>query len=180
MARIVMPYAAFYDGLRHFMEVIPALMLMAGAGLAGLKGWVKYGVAILVIAHLLFINAQYFPYSTGYVNILAQSPNSNLDRDIGGLSVKEGMDWLHKTYGDVYIWIPVATHTGWVYLRGGGDQIVRDESLGNYMIVVNKLSHLAIFPEFKTLPAVAGFTLVHTIFRGNNVFGWVYRKLPPL
>lgn len=176
MARTILPYAAFYDGLRHFMEVIPALALLCGVGIEAV-GRRAYPMLLGgIVGYLVLINYMYFPYSTGYLNIFAENPNMNADRDIEGLSVKEGIDWLHKTYGDVTVWIPIAEHNGWVYIREGRDQIVRNQSMGNFVIVVNKLSHWAKFPEFKTFPAIQGFVLDHVISRGNAVFGWVYRR----
>jgi len=174
MARTILPYAAFYDGLRHFMEVIPAMMLLCGVGVEAISRRLYPVILGGIVGYLILINVSYFPYSTGYVNMFVSNPNINLDRDIEGLSVKEGIDWLHQAYGDVSVWIPISSHTGWVYVRGGRDQIVRDVSGASFIIVVNKASHLRVTDYISTL--VSGCTLVHEIRRGTAVFGWVYKK----
>lgn len=172
MARTVLPHAAFYDGLRHFMEVIPALSLLAAVGLGRLGKWWGLG-GILVVLYLVFVNAVYFPFSTGYYNFFTKNPDNTLDRDIEALSVKPGIDWVHAHAPNAKIWIPIAAHTAWPYV--GHDELVGTSQAADYIIVVNKLSHRIKYPDLASMPPKR-FTTVYTVTRGGNTFGWVFRR----
>lgn len=176
LLRAVLPSAAFYDGIRHFMEVIPALMLLAGIGLASLKGKFQYIAAVFVLTYLVVIDIQYFPYSTGYYNMFAGNPNINFDRDIEGLAVYEGLSYIRGVTKNASVWIPVASHTGWNY-ADDNIRIVNTKDAAAYMIVINKRSHILKDPDLKTFPTVSGFVPAHVILRGDAIFGWVYKKL---
>ena len=88
--RIAMPRSNFYDGNRHFLEYVPALCAVAGAGAARLGTWllavaaprvgvaftrraVEYGLAALAaiaIAILAWPVVEYRPFETAYFNSL--------------------------------------------------------------------------------------------------------------
>jgi hypothetical protein len=176
MIRTLSPRTAFYDQIRHFLEILPALMLTTSLAL----DWVAHRwrlvaitVAVITVGQLIWINASLFPYSTGYYNMLARSQNTNFDRDIEGLSVKEGMDWLHLTYGAVAVWVPIAAHLSWPYLTTADRYIFTPEDGPDSIIVVNKQSHA---DSLRSLAALKNINLVHTISRGPAVLGWVYRR----
>lgn len=172
MLRAFLPSAAFYDGLRHFLEVLPAWALLAAMGLGELKKY-SFFLAPFVVVQLLFINATYFPYSTGYYNFFAKDANVRFDRDIEALSVKEGVDYLHKKYGAIKLWSPIGGHLSWYYLTSK-DQYVYSASPADSIILVNKSSHIRQ-SEFES--AIAGdFVLDYEIRRGKGVFMWIYRK----
>lgn len=181
MLRAIMPSAAFYDGMRHFMEVLPAWILLAAVGLTRLghvpylKGnrmW-QYSVPPLVILHMAFINTTLFPYSTGYLNMLARDPNVRYDRDIEALSVKEGIEYVRSRYGAGSVWSPIGGHLSWYYL-GPGDRYVYRAADADSILLVNKSSHIRQ-PEFEALIAPT-HTRVHTLKRAGVIVGWVYRK----
>jgi hypothetical protein len=177
MVRTFSPWSAFYDNLRHFLEIIPALMLLSALALDWvIRRWRLVGIAIAVITvgQLIWINASLFPYSTGYYNMFASNANINFDRDIEGLSAKEGMDWLHHTYGAVNVWVPIAAHLSWPYLTSADRYIFTLEGGPDSIIVVNKQTHDA--DSLRELAVGENFTLVHIISRGMAVFGWVYRR----
>lgn len=177
MIRTLSPWTAFYDQLRHFLEIIPACMLLAAIAFDLLyKKW-RYAaiiIALISVGHLVWINATLFPYSTGYYNIFAKDPNVNFDRDMEGLSIKEEMDWLHSHYGSVKVWAPIAAHLSWPYLTATDRYIFEPGSGADSIIIINKQVHNAIGE--RSLATKRGFTLVHTISRGDAVFGWVYRR----
>ncbi len=181
--RAILPHAAFYDGMRHFMEILPAASLLAAIGLWNLTTILQrryrtplaqcQGLALGVLAHLVFINALYFPYSTGYLNILARNPNKQYDRDIEALSVREAVDYLHKTKGTIALWSPIGGHLTWYYL-GEEDQYVYNAAEADSIILVNKSSHILRHEFERRLPAA--WKLTHTISRGDAEFAWIYTK----
>lgn len=179
--RAFLPHAAFYDGMRHFLEILPAFMLLAAVGLTQLVKLVKLGklgktiLAAVILGQLVYINVQYFPYSTGYLNAFARDPNTRFDRDIEALSVKEAMDYLHTTYGNIVVWSPFGGHLSWPYLR---ELDVYDftSKLADSVIFVNKSSHITEKDFLVQLGP--SYRLDHVIRRGNAIFGWVYRRKP--
>lgn len=173
MVRAFLPNAAFYDGLRHFLEVLPAWVLLAAIGMEQLGRLGRWGVGALVVGQLLFINVTYFPYSTGYYNVLAKNPNVRFDRDIEALSVKEGIEYLHTKYGAIRLWSPIGGHLSWYYLMPE-DRYVYSGSEADSIILVNKSSHIRQ-TEFDK-DSTKSFVLDHVIRRGDAIFAWVYRK----
>jgi len=181
--RAILPNAAFYDGLRHFMEILPAFILLSAVGVSGIWSLVKsrtvhilYPVILgAILGYMAIINYQYFPYSTGYYNVFTPHPNINFDRDIEGLAVGEAVAYLNGLKAQYNVWIPIASHVGWNYVSYP-NQIVRDMSMGNIVIVINKSSHIRNIPELRVLPELPGFVLDHVISRGSAVFGWIYKR----
>ncbi len=188
LVRTVFPWSAFYDGSRHFLEIFPALILISVLGMGFV--WNSFAsqfmealtarraVALLLgcvaVFSLVHINVQYFPYATGYYNVFARNPNELYDRDIEGLAIKEGIDYLHSRYGNITLWAPISGHQSWYYLRGG-DQYVYTTQQANSIILINKSSHISR-KDFEKSLAGTGFEHDHTIRRGDAEFGWVYRK----
>ncbi|OGG11932.1 hypothetical protein A2Z00_03880 [Candidatus Gottesmanbacteria bacterium RBG_13_45_10] len=177
LLRAVLPSAAFYDGIRHFMEVLPPFILLGVIGITSMTfKRLKFAPCLIggiLLCHLIFIDITYFPYSTGYLNILAQNPNERFDRDIEALSVKEGVEYLHKKYGTIYVWVPVGGHLSWYYLTGN-DVYVYNPDAADSIILVNKPSHVSN----TDLGALIRDTYVldYEVRRGDTIFAWVYRK----
>ena len=172
LLRAFFPHAAFYDGMRHFMEILPAGALIAAVGLEQLKSPIRWVVFAGVVSHLMFINITYFPYSTGYLNILAQNPNERFDRDIEALSVKEAVDYLHKRYGAIALWAHIGGHLSWHYLTPPDRYAYPQDA--DSIILVNKSSHIR--QGGPGLPIGPEFALDHVISRGEAVFAWIYRR----
>jgi hypothetical protein len=179
LLRTLSPWTAFYDQLRHFLEIIPALMLLAALALEWIAQKWRYVAIVIAVAaliELVSINTALFPYSTGYYNAFAASPNVNFDRDIEGLSIKEGMDWLHRRYGSLHVWAPIAAHLVWPYLTPSDRYVFDPENGPDSVIVINKQSHRADSSMVWFVAHEKDFTRVYTIGRGDAIFGWVYRK----
>ncbi len=179
LVRTIWPWSAFYDQLRHFLEIIPALALLAAFGLSWIAERfprVAAVVSVAAIGQLMFIAVVYFPYNTGYYNALAASPNVNFDRDVEGLSVKEGIDWARKTYGRLRLFVPVAAHLSWYYLTPS-DSYEFSLARADTVVLINKQSHRIDTQYLEFERAKKEFSLVYTIRRGNAVFGWVYRRV---
>jgi hypothetical protein len=180
LLRAMVPNAAFYDGLRHFLEVIPSCMLVAAFGVQYLGRLLKrytYVMRVISLAVLLpmvWINTVYFPYSTGYLNKLARNQNTAFDRDIEALSVREAVAYAHQAYGAVAVWSPIGGHLSWYYLNFN-DRYVYTAQEADTIILVNKSSHIQqeaftqLVGEIHRIDAV--------IERSGAIFAWVYRKI---
>lgn len=181
LVRAFFPHAAFYDGVRHFLEILPAGALIIAIGFAQLVKFVKLNtlekitLASLLLGHLLFINATYFPYSTGYYNILAKNPNQRFDRDIEALSIKEAVEYLHKKYGAINLWCLIGGHISWYYLTSQDHYTYPQDA--DSIILVNKSSHIRQWEQ--QFPMSSEFSLDHVISRGDAVFAWIYRRKLP-
>jgi hypothetical protein len=175
--RAFWPWASLYDQLRHFVETVPAFAIMAAVALQTFAQsrfrTLAYIIGMGIVVHLVVINAIYFPYSAGYLNILASDPNKNFDRDVEALSVKEGVDYLHHTFGAVNVWAPIGGHLSWYYLTDG-DHYAYNSSDADSIILINKSSHIR---EDEFYPMISdSYKLTYTISRGGAIFAWIYRK----
>jgi hypothetical protein len=182
LVRSFIPHAVFYDGIRHALEVIPPLILLAATGLTEILQWTKRKTApsvIVVLALSVFLgflsytNIRLFPYSTGYLNFLSPNPNNTFDRDIGGISVKEALDYLHATYGPVNVWIPISAHQAWSYFLTNDCDMAGKPALADYIIIINKRSNSDRWQLEKDMNN--RYSLIYTVSRGKNVFAWIYK-----
>ena len=175
LLRAILPQAAFYDGIRHFMEVIPSGALLVGFGLKSFR--FARPVTAILMTQLVFINFLYFPHSAGYLNMIARNPNQSYDRDIEGLAVKEGMDYLHSKYGDIVVWVPFVGHLSWYDIQEG-DRYVYRGAEADSIILINKGSHFNRMNVNESQAFKNGdFAIDRTITRGNAVIGWVWRRV---
>ena len=177
LSRAIMPSAAFYDGIRHFMEVLPPLMLLAAFGvgtlISGRWRWVLPLAAVIIIGYLIVIDVNYAPYSSGYFNAFAANPNVLYDRDIEALSVHEAMQYLDTNYTGARVWVPIGGHLSWYYLKAG-DEYVYNSGDADSIVLVNKSSH---FSEKEFVATLGGaYVPVYTVTRQGAVFAWVFRK----
>lgn len=130
LLRVTPPYAFNFDGIRHFMEFVPAAALISGYGASKIAHWAEsfkpnYGLILRSgILFLIFINTfqifkTYYPYSHLYYNQiiggLAGAHKHFLSEEIPdywGTSYRQGMVWLNQNapvgsgvYGAVANWI---------------------------------------------------------------------------
>lgn len=110
--RASMPYMQIYDGVRHLLEVIPALAIFGGMGLSEiawvggriLKGerrlkWAEVGATVLLLP-LLSTLVRVHPYELAYFNRL-----------IGGLAgaqrlgIPDATDYWGSSYRDGFRWL---------------------------------------------------------------------------
>jgi hypothetical protein len=183
LLRAFLPMAAFYDGMRHFMEVLPAGILISVIGSEKILEFVTkryrtgrllcHFVVLLLCFYLISINLTLFPYSSGYFNSFAHNTNQQFDRDIEALSVREAVEYLHKQYGPLKLWSPIGGHLSWYYLNPY-DTYVYSKEEADSIILVNKSSHIRQ-EEFEKIISPS-YSLDHTITRGDAIFAWIYRK----
>jgi hypothetical protein len=112
--RISMPNMSNFDGIRHFLEFLPAAALIAGYGAASLVKWLSSsgttrrllltaGILGLLIANTAFIFIKFNPYPHLYYNtLLGGLPGARLafgsheSSDYWATSYRLGQDWLSK------------------------------------------------------------------------------------
>lgn len=184
LGRSLSPYAAFYDGARHFLEVIPPIVLVSGWGIDNVSkiisryiGGASRGYALIgltIVSYLFVLHAFFFPYSAGYVNAFIRDPNAVVERDIAGLSMKEAVRKIDELVDEPKrLFAPIAGHLSWYYLNKN-DMYVYSLSEANVAILVNKSSHVqkqAFDAQAKDL-----FEERYAITRGNSVFAWIYTR----
>jgi len=182
--RILSPYAAFYDGMRHFLEVLPPVLLLSAWGIRALESFLHRRLGdsrqslalttLVCLPYLCFLAWHFFPYNSGYVNALVRNPNTTLERDYGGVSVAEAVRLAHTfKSGPSRFFVPIAGHLSWYYLSYG-DSYVYGVDDADILILINKPSHI-IKTTFDT-EVSSMFELKGSVIRGNDDFAWIYVK----
>ena len=135
-ARLILPSAINFDGVRHFLELFPAMAVVAGAGVAWTAGYKPAGAratspsrqvaggpaarlaAVLVIAAMLVSLVPVHPFETAYWNVLAGGLNGAMSRqipqagDYWAASYRLGLRWLNEhAPRDAFLAVPIAEHT---------------------------------------------------------------------
>jgi hypothetical protein len=99
--------AVLYDRLRHLLFIVPAVCMLAGAGLyycvitvGTNRRWVKLALAALAPTLLLFNFAStvlWYPYQYAYLNAFGRSfPQFAFDTDYWGLTMQEGVQRMGR------------------------------------------------------------------------------------
>lgn len=106
----IMMHSTLYDGLRHFLFVIPLLAVMSGVSFAYLLELARYKFVkhVLILAIILSMFLTLFdmydlhPYQTIYFNRVVasglQSASEKYETDYWGNSYKEGIEWVINHY----------------------------------------------------------------------------------
>lgn len=109
--------APMYDGIRHYLTVLPALAVLCATGISNVFWWFRRfgfghvaGVFIsLLFALLLETNFELHPYQIVYFNALTggiPGAKGRFDLEYWGQSFKEAADWIntHAATGD-RVWL---------------------------------------------------------------------------
>lgn len=110
LLRLCLPRARFYDGIRHFIEVLPALALLAAIGTQKLSAWLARALshkrttdtAIALVAALgaALPIALYHPHENLYFNALIGGYGGARDRKVPWAaeywsgSLREAVEWI--------------------------------------------------------------------------------------
>lgn len=133
--RVSLPGTVDFDGMRHWLEFLPAFSLLAGSGAQFLfqelfhmvRKPYRIGVSILVFAFPLYGNILYHPYQLTYFNPIigglagARTANCCEAIDYWGSSYRKGISWLNAhaepnsiLYVGVAEWIVDAVRSIWL------------------------------------------------------------------
>jgi hypothetical protein len=148
--RICMPGAVNFDGIRHFLEFLPAAGVIAAFGIVTIinlikwpKNWMVNAIVIFLILGSVFnlveIEVRYHPYENLYYNSLIGN-RTNVANVLGedeaseywAISYRTGMAWMDvNAVPDSYLYTPIA---GWLvditqrtWLRSDIKPINRDQ-----------------------------------------------------
>jgi hypothetical protein len=106
-ASVFLVGAQFFDGIRHLLFLVPALIVVATLGIAWLmgpgtntrKGVVTVSILGLLVAGAnLWADIRWFPYDYAFINPLAGHDKSSRqwELDYWGISAREGVERLRE------------------------------------------------------------------------------------
>jgi len=113
VAWIVVKRTPLYDGLRHFLFVMPFLAVLAGVAVASylrarpgrVDAWIAAGLVAVLSAVTLRDMVQLHPYQALYFNRLVagglRQAALRYETDYWCLTFKEGSEWLQERYANV-------------------------------------------------------------------------------
>ncbi|MEI6634675.1 MAG: glycosyltransferase family 39 protein [Chlamydiota bacterium] len=129
IARISLPGMVNFDGIRHFMEYVPAAAIIAGYGAASLAGCVagagrrlfvpaQAAIVALLCVNIGWIAVVYHPYEHLYYNTLIGGLGgarrvfgADEATDYWAVSYRRAARWLNATApADAILHVPVAPH----------------------------------------------------------------------
>ena len=127
--RISLPGMANFDGIRHFLEFLPAAALIAGLGAATLVRWLAMRLpgrhamistitAALIIANMAYAFITFHPFEhlyfnrfVGGINGAAEQFEASETSDYWAVSYRQGVQWLNdNALPDSILYIPIADH----------------------------------------------------------------------
>jgi len=109
---VILKRSVLYDGLRHFLFIIPPIAVLSGISFAeimrkGLPCLIKFflgGVVFISIGITIFDMIDLHPYQSVFFNRLAggglKKASLKFETDYWGSSYKEGAEWLKENYGN--------------------------------------------------------------------------------
>lgn len=128
LALALFPQSVKYDGVRHFLVILPALFILAALGfdyiLERIPGWfpkiekLKFQSAILAFV-FLWLAVEFFwiyPFGGAYYNetvriAFPRSIEKKFDFEYWGASYRQGINWLNNFAGsETSFCVPVAQH----------------------------------------------------------------------
>src|SRR3990167_2864630 len=122
LMRYLSPKIGAIDGVRHFMEVLPALSALAGIGAAIFrKSLIMRIAAIMTVGYLAALLVVFHPFQASYFNFLTggiKGAQGRFDIDFWGTPQKEAVLWLNQQAPrGAFVHIVMAQSTASVYLR---------------------------------------------------------------
>ena len=180
----MIPNAARYDGIRHFLMVVPAFMVIGALGFDFiLEKSKKIGavIGVLILISLIVEFGRIYPFGDSYFNeitrISAPKPLENyFETEYWGASYKQGVDWINKNADlNSKICVPMADHLLQFYkIRQDIKIVCAGDS--NYIMIMQRPSFLP--PDFKSFIENRKSDIVFTINRFNYNLLTIL-KIPP-
>lgn len=161
LARYLSPKSPAIDGIRHSMEVVYPLCVIAAVGLdlfyKYLKKTVKRKLLAVFLILIIFITLvrniiHFHPYQTSFFNGLIggiKGAEGRFDIDFWGTPQKEAMFWLNKNaVSNAFVNVVMAQSSAGVYLRPDLRELMnsRDISESDYTVILNRESFFSLYP----------------------------------
>jgi len=185
----MVPGAVRYDGIRHYLVIVPAMMIIASLGLNYIWGkiavffpkvkfWGRVAVGGVVFLSLLIEFAIIFPFGDSYFNeaarlIFPKHLEKKFEIEYWGATLRQGTAWLNENAEpNSAICVPMATHLMQFYpLRA-------DLSVG----CVKGAKYLMFFTRYTYLPAdlesvykYSDQTPIYTISRYHSDLLYIFK-----
>lgn len=144
-----------YDGMRHFLFILPPLAVLAGISVATLlrsdvSRLIKQGAGVLIFvsaAITVFDMVQLHPYQALYFNRAVagglEAAASRFETDYWGNSYKEGAEWVIENYHPHSAEKVRIANCSWPFLTGYFFE--KTEALRHRFVTVNPEAHPHIF-----------------------------------
>ena len=169
----IVPNASRYDGMRHFLVIVPAFMIIGALGFDFVFEKFRKAGIIIGIVILLSLTVEFgriYPFGDSYFNEItrnvAPKPLENyFETEYWGASYKQGTDWINKnSEPGSKICVPMADHLLQFYeIRPDIKIACADDS--NYIMIMQRPSFLP--PDFKSFTEDKKAYPVFTINRFN-------------
>jgi hypothetical protein len=119
--RLLLPAAVNFDGVRHFLELFPAMAAVGGIGIAWitarLRPFLRAAVTAVLIAPMVVSLIRVHPFETAYWNLFAGGLSGAMARqipqagDYWASSYRIGLRWLNEhAERDALLAVPIAEH----------------------------------------------------------------------
>jgi Dolichyl-phosphate-mannose-protein mannosyltransferase len=120
-ARLLLPAAVNFDGVRHFLELFPAMAAVGGIGVAWattrLRPALRAAIAAVILVSMVVSLVRIHPFQTAYWNVFAGGLSGAMARqipqagDYWAASYRIGLRWLDEhAEHDALLAVPIAEH----------------------------------------------------------------------
>ena len=110
LGRMYLPGAVNFDGVRHFLELLPAVTILAGWGVSWIVErigsaagrWASVALVLAVVAPSLLATVRIHPHQIAYWNFLVGGTPGAFERglpqagDYWGMSYRQGLEWVNE------------------------------------------------------------------------------------
>jgi hypothetical protein len=120
-ARLLLPSAINFDGVRHFLELFPAMAAVGGIGVAWattrLRPALRAAIAAVALGSMVVSLVRIHPFESAYWNVFAGGLSGAMARqipqagDYWAASYRIGLRWLDEhAERDALLAVPIAEH----------------------------------------------------------------------
>lgn len=176
------PNIVRYDGIRHYLDIMPAIALFAGIGINFIVSKVStilYKIILSVLAaYLIFQVAIVFPYGDAYFNeviqtFYPQNIDEHFEIEYWGEAYREASNWLNQNATqNAIICVPVADHILQFYPRRP-DIYYACAKNSNYLVFITRWTYLP--KDLETYFPISKLSPVYTINRLNSDLLRIYK-----
>lgn len=181
----MLPGLPKYDGIRHYIILLPALALISGVGLnhfiIRIEAILHFhaihlkSLIMLLVSALLFLEiSKVTPYEGSYFNELLRTFKPKqiedyLELEYWGVSYREGIDWLNNNadYG-ANICVPIAKHLVKNYKRRSDLNFSCKTEIDYVMLMTRKASYPGEVNSEK-------FEIIYSVSRFNSNLLHIYK-----